>query len=93
MQQRYAVVIETGARNFSAYVPDVPGCVATGKTLDIVRRDIARALEFHFRSLARDGDAIPASVTAVDQVERLDPSDLVEVVEVQVPDVATATAR
>jgi predicted RNase H-like HicB family nuclease len=93
MRQHYTVVYEWSGRNYGAYAPDVPGCVSTGKTLDEIRRNIVEALEFHFRSMARDCEAIPAPLTGVDQVERLDPTDRVEVVEVEIPDVVAAPAR
>ena len=49
---RYAVVIEQGKRNFSAYVPDLPGCVATGKTLEEVKSNMAEAIEWHLEAMA-----------------------------------------
>ena len=52
---RYAVVIESGPENFSAYVPDLPGCIATGKTLDEVLANIRGATEFHLEGLHADG--------------------------------------
>jgi predicted RNase H-like HicB family nuclease len=86
MKRRYTVVFEWSGSNDSAYAPDVPGCVSTGKTLELIRCNMAAALAFHFRSMARDGDAIPQAATGVDQVERLDPSDPVETVEVAMPE-------
>jgi predicted RNase H-like HicB family nuclease len=50
---RYAVVIESGPENFSAYVPDLPGCIATGKTLDEVLANIRGATEFHLEQDTR----------------------------------------
>ena len=44
---RYAVVIEKGERNYSAYVPDLPGCVSIGDTLEEVKAEIREAIEFH----------------------------------------------
>ena len=56
---RYAVVIEEGPRNFSAYVPDLPGCVATGKTLAEVKANMGGAIEWHLEAMAKDGKAAP----------------------------------
>ena len=56
---RYAVVIERAEHNYSAYVPDVDGCVATGDTVEEVTAQIAEALAFHFTGMAEDGDPIP----------------------------------
>lgn len=56
---RYAVVIEKLPQNYSAYVPDLPGCVATGTSLDEVRSIIREAIEIHIDGLRQDGQAIP----------------------------------
>ena len=52
---RYAIVIEKAASNYAAYVPDLPGCVATGSTSDRVRRNMQAAIELHLRGLFEDG--------------------------------------
>jgi predicted RNase H-like HicB family nuclease len=65
---KYAVVIERAAHNFSAYVPDLPGCVSTGKTRSEVRRNITEAIEFHLDGLAEDGLPIPPAETTVDVI-------------------------
>lgn len=56
----FAIVIESGLHNFSAYVPDLPGCVATGKTLRQVRDNMRGAIEMHVASMIADGDPLPA---------------------------------
>ena len=66
---RYAIVIEKAKRNYSAYAPDVPGCIAAGKTLKEVRRLMREALEFHFEAMAEDGKAIPAPTSCVEYVD------------------------
>jgi predicted RNase H-like HicB family nuclease len=65
---RYAVVIEKAASNYSAYVPDLPGCVATGKTIEETEREIGEAIEFHIEGLREDGLAIPRPETVVEYV-------------------------
>ena len=70
---RYAVILEKAKRNYSAYVPDLPGCVATGKTVQETLTAIRAAIEFHIEGLVEDGDPIP------------DPGSLVDYVEVQIP--------
>lgn len=72
---RYAIIIEQSERNYSAYAPDVPGCVATGTTLEEVTALMRDALEFHFRGLAEDGDPIPAVISRVATVEVTLPAD------------------
>ena len=56
---RYAVVIEWAGNNFSAYVPDLPGCVATGATPEETRREIAEAIRFHIEGLELAGEHVP----------------------------------
>jgi predicted RNase H-like HicB family nuclease len=57
--KKYTVIYEQGADNWSAYVPDLPGCIATGKTRDEIGRQIREAIEFHIEGLRLHGDPIP----------------------------------
>ncbi len=66
---RYAVVIEKAKRNYSAYIPDVPGCIATGKTVQQTLSSLREALEFHFDGMREDGDKIPDPETLVDYID------------------------
>lgn len=66
---RYAVVIESAGSNFSAYVPDLPGCVATGATLPETESAIREAIEFHLEGLREDGSPIPPPSSRVEYVE------------------------
>ena len=66
---RYAVVIEKSGRNYSAYVPDLPGCVSVGETLDEVKREIRSAIEFHLEGLRADGQTPPRPSSHADYVE------------------------
>jgi predicted RNase H-like HicB family nuclease len=66
---RYAIVIENAGVNFSAYVPDLPGCVATGTTLADAERAIRGAIELHLEGMRRDGTQIPPASSRVDYVE------------------------
>ena len=63
---RYAVVIEKAGENYSAYVPDLPGCVATGRVVAEVELEIRDAIRFHLEGLRQDGLAapIPTSLAA-----------------------------
>ena len=56
---RYAVVIEKAGSNFGAYVPDLPGCIATGETLAEVEVLIREAIEFHIEGMREDGEVPP----------------------------------
>lgn len=66
---RYAIIIERGERNFGAYVPDLPGCVATGETVREARQQIRGAIEFHLDGMREDGLPIPNPATQVTYVE------------------------
>lgn len=57
--REYVVIFEKGARNWSAYVPDLPGCVATGKTRKALEKVIREAIEFHIEGLIADGMDVP----------------------------------
>jgi len=66
---RYAIVIEKGEGNFSAYVPDLPGCVAVGDTVEETEREIQEAIEFHLEGLRADGQTIPEPSSRVEYVD------------------------
>ena len=66
---RYAMIIELGERNYSAYLPDLPGCIATGETLDEVRQNMSEAIELHFEGMREDGLPIPKPTSLADYVE------------------------
>ena len=63
---RYAIVIERAAGNFSAYVPDLPGCVATGSTEEEAEAQIREAIAFHLDGLRQDGQPVPEPSSKVD---------------------------
>jgi len=66
---RYAIVIEKAVGNYSAYVPDLPGCVATGATIEEVEAQIREAIEFHLDGMREDGLPIPQPVSRVEYVD------------------------
>ena len=66
---RYAIVIEKAGNNYSAYVPDLPGCVATGVTVEETEHEIREAIGFHLAGLREDGVPIPEPSSYVDYVE------------------------
>jgi len=63
---RYAVVIEKAENNHSAYVPDLPGCIATGATVEEAEQLIREAIEFHLTGLREHGVAIPQPSSQVE---------------------------
>jgi predicted RNase H-like HicB family nuclease len=66
---RYAIVVEKTENNYSAYVPDLPGCIATGQTVEEVEKEIREAIEFHIAGLREDGLAVPAPSSIVEYLE------------------------
>jgi predicted RNase H-like HicB family nuclease len=66
---RYAIVIENAGPNYSAYVPDLPGCIATGATVEETEREIREAIAFHLEGMREDGIPIPPPSSAVKYVE------------------------
>jgi predicted RNase H-like HicB family nuclease len=66
---RYAIVIEKAESNYSAYVPDLPGCVATGRTVEAVEQEIREAIRFHIDGLKADGVAVPPPTSIAEYVE------------------------
>lgn len=66
---RYAIVIEKAEGNYSAYVPDLPGCVATGATVEEVEAEIREAIEFHIAGMREDGLPIPEPASTVEYVD------------------------
>ena len=66
---KYAIVIEKAEKNYSAYVPDLPGCVATGETREEVESQIREAVEFHLEGMREDGEAIPEASSRVEYID------------------------
>ena len=66
---RYAIVIDRAEGNYSAYVPDLPGCVATGATVAEVEAEIRDAIAFHLEGMREDGLAVPSPSSQVEYVE------------------------
>jgi predicted RNase H-like HicB family nuclease len=66
---RYAVVIEKAKENYSAFVPDLPGCVATGPTVEAVEAEIRAAIRFHIDGLKQDGQPVPPPSSLAEYVD------------------------
>jgi len=66
---RYAIVIEKAEENYSAYVPDLPGCIATGATVEEAEAEIREAIIFHLEGLCEDGLPLPPGESTVDYVD------------------------
>ena len=66
---RFLIIIEKGSRNYSAYAPDLPGCIATGKTLDEVKANMREAIKMHIEGMVEDHEPIPTSQTMADYLD------------------------
>ncbi|MDX2138150.1 MAG: type II toxin-antitoxin system HicB family antitoxin [Chloroflexota bacterium] len=66
---RYAIVIEGEPGDYSAYVPDLPGCVAAGDTVEETTEEIRDAIRFHIEGLLEDGEHVPEPSVIIDYVE------------------------
>lgn len=66
---RYAIVVEKAENNYSAYVPDLPGCVATGHTIEETQHEIREAIVFHIQGLIKDGLPVPQPESIVKYLE------------------------
>jgi predicted RNase H-like HicB family nuclease len=67
-KREYTVIYEKGARNWSAYVPDLPGCIATARTRRLLERVIREAIEFHIEGLIEHGESVPKPTVAAGKV-------------------------
>lgn len=66
---RYAIVIERAQGNYSAYVPDLPGCIATGASIEEIETEIRAAIEFHLDGMREDGLPIPLPSSRVEYID------------------------
>ena len=66
---RYAIVIEQAGGNYSAYVPDFPGCIATGATIEEVEQQLREAIEFHLEGMREDGIEVPQPISRVEYID------------------------
>ena len=66
---KYAVIYEKTGTGYSAYAPDLPGCVATGRTFGVTKKRMEKAMEMHLAAMNADGDPIPDPTTQADYIE------------------------
>ena len=69
MKRRYAVIIEGGGQGYSAYLPELPGCIAAGDTVEEVRQLIREAVELHLNGMREDGNPIPEPASLCEYVD------------------------
>ena len=66
---RYAIIIEKAKGNYSAHVPDLPGCITTGNTIEEIEKNMKEAIDFHLDGLREEGLPIPEPTTYCDYIE------------------------
>lgn len=66
---RFLIIIEQGSHNYSAYAPDLPGCIATGKTLQEVEKNMREAISLHLQGMIEDGEPIPTTPTTAEYID------------------------
>jgi predicted RNase H-like HicB family nuclease len=67
--RKFLIIIEQGSHNYSAYVPDLPGCIATGKTVEEVKANMREAIKMHLEGMIEDQEPIPASQTMAEYID------------------------
>ena len=67
--RKYAVIFEQAKNNWAAYVPDLPGCITTGKTLEETESNIREAIEGHLRTLSEFGEPVPQPTSLAKEIE------------------------
>ena len=69
MNRKYAVIFEKAETNWAAYVPDLPGCVSTGKTLEETERNVREAISGHLQTLREFGEPVPEPTSVAKEIE------------------------
>lgn len=93
MKSKFLVVIERGESNYSAYSPDVPGCIASGASVEETLTNIRSALEFHLEGMAEHGDPLPVPRTLnfyVQNTDEISSDDIIAHVTIDTPEMALA---
>lgn len=71
MSQKYVVIFEPAQNNWAAYVPDLPGCITTGSTLEETERNVREAIQGHIRTLREFGEPVPNPASVAKEIEIL----------------------
>lgn len=93
MKTKYLVVMEKGLNNYSAYSPDLPGCIATGKTVEKTLTEMRDAMSFHIEGMIEKGSEIPVAQTLysyIGETEEISIDDILTSVEIDLPELALA---
>jgi len=90
---KYLVIIEKGENNYSAYSPDILGCIATGKTVEEILETMREAIEFHFEGMIEEGEEIPMPKSLnfyLEKTDEISSDDILAHINIKVPELALA---
>ncbi|MGH9818710.1 MAG: type II toxin-antitoxin system HicB family antitoxin [Pyrinomonadaceae bacterium] len=93
MKAKFLVVVERGQANYSAYSPDLPGCIATGKTVEQTLDEMRLAIDFHLEGMIENGDEPPNPRTLAHYIRETDEisvEDILTSIETELPEMAHA---
>jgi predicted RNase H-like HicB family nuclease len=93
MRAKFLVIVERGSTNYSAYSPDLPGCIASGKTIEETLDSMRSAIDFHIEGIIENGDPLPIPRTLssyVNDTDEISDSDILTSVETDIPQLAAA---
>lgn len=93
MKKKFLIILEKGERNYSAYSPDIPGCIATGRSVETTLNEIREALVFHIEGLVENGDDVPSPKSLnyyIDKTDEISSEDILAHIEIDVPQPAFA---
>lgn len=93
MKAKFLVVIERGKGNYSAYSPDLPGCIATGKTVEVTLSEMRGGISFHLEGMIENGESLPAPRSLNSyllETDEISVDDILTTVEIEIPELALA---
>ncbi len=93
MKAKFLVIVEKGGKNYSAYSPDLPGCIATGKSVEETLDSMRSAIEFHLEGMLENGEALPAPRSLGSYVrdsDEISADDILTSIETNIPHLAAA---
>ncbi len=93
MKAKFLVIVEKGDKNFSAYSPDLPGCIATGTSVDGTLAEMRVAIEFHLDGMIENGEELPVPRTLstyIRETDEIAPDDILTTIEAEIPLLAAA---
>ena len=93
MKAKFLLVVEKGQGNYSAFSPDLPGCIATGKTVEQTLDEMRSAIEFHLEGMIENGDPLPSRRTLanyISETDEISENDILTSVEAEIPQLIPA---